>query len=78
MEKPERSLRFTVEKWLAMTHAMSARVTRGGRAGPNQTRCVCVEASTSTGAFAVCLFPQGDGTWCVLPPHVERPAMSAA
>ncbi|SIO72478.1 hypothetical protein SAMN05444172_8902 [Burkholderia sp. GAS332] len=78
MEKTERPLRFTVEKWLAMAHAMSARVTRGSRAGSNQTRYVCVEASISTGAFAIYFFRQGDGTWGVFPPEIERPAMSVA
>lgn len=78
MEKTERPLRFTVEKWLAMAHAMSARVTRGSRAGSNQTRYVCIEASISTGAFAIYLFRQGDGTWCVFPPDAERPTMRIA
>ena len=78
MERTERPLRFTVEKWLAMAHATSARVTRGSRAGSNQTRYVRVDASLSTGAFAVYLFRQDDGTWCVFPPHGECPAMSVA
>lgn len=76
MEKAERSLRFMVEKWLLMAPAMSARVTRGSRALPNQRRNVRVEASLSTGAFAIYLFRQGDGTWSVFPPDAERPAMS--
>jgi hypothetical protein len=78
MEKTERPLRFTVEKWLAMAHAMSARVTRVSRTGSTHTRYVCVEASISTGAFAIYLFRQGDGTWCVFPPHAERPAIRIA
>jgi hypothetical protein len=78
MEKTERPLRFTVEKWLAMAHAMSARITRGGRAGSNHTRSVCVEASISTGALLIYLFRQSDGTWCVFPPDDERPAMRIA
>ena len=76
MEKAERSLRYTVEKWLVMAHAMSARVTRGSRARSKQRRYVCVEASLSAGAFAIYLFRQGDGTWDVFPPDAERPAMS--
>ena len=78
MEKSEKPLRFTVEKWLAMVHAISAQVRRGSCAGSNQTRSVCVEASVSTGTFAIYLFRQDDGTWCVFPPHVERPAMTVA
>lgn len=76
MEKVERSLRFMVEKWLVMAPAMSVRVTRGSRARVNQRRNVCVEASLSTGAFAIYLFRQRDGTWDVFPPDPERPAMS--
>lgn len=78
MEKTERPLRFTVEKWLAMVHATSGRVTRGNCAGSNQSRYVRVEASISTGAFAIYLFRQDDGTWCVFPPNVEYPAMGVA
>jgi hypothetical protein len=78
MEKTERPLRFTVEKWLVMAHATSARVTRGSRAGSDETRFIRVEASSSTGAFAIYLFRQGDGSWCVFPPHVERPTMNVS
>jgi hypothetical protein len=78
MEKTERPLRFTVEKWLAMAHAMSPRITRGSRASSNQVHSVCVEASIATGAFAIYLFRQDDGTWCVFPPDAERPAMRIA
>jgi len=78
MEKIERPLRFTVEKWLAMAHAMSAHITRGGLEGSNHARSVCIEASISTGAFSIYLFRQGDGTWCVLPPDEERPTMRIA
>jgi hypothetical protein len=76
MEKAERSLRFMVEKWLVMAHAISVRVTRGSCACANPRRSVCVEASLSTGVFALYLFRQSDGTWDVFPPDVERPAMS--
>jgi hypothetical protein len=78
MEKTEGPLRLTVEKWLAISHAMSARITRGGRAGSNHARSVCVEASISTGAFLIYLFRQDDGNWCVFPPDDERPAMRIA
>ncbi|WP_075583471.1 hypothetical protein [Caballeronia sordidicola] len=79
MEKAERSLRFMVDKWLVMAPAMSVRVTRGSRARSNQRRCVCLEASLSTGAFAIYFFRQGDGTWGVFPPDApdaERSVMS--
>jgi hypothetical protein len=76
MDKAERSLRFMVKKWLVMAPAMSVRVARGSRARSNQRRYVRVEASLSTGAFAIYLFRQGNGTWSVFPPDAERPAMS--
>jgi hypothetical protein len=75
MENTERSLRFMVEKWLLLAPALSARVTRGIRAGANQRPYICVEASLSTGAFALYLFRQGDGTWDVFPPDVDRPVI---
>jgi hypothetical protein len=75
MEKAERPLRFTVEKWLAMAHAMSGRITRVSPTGSHHARPVCVEASISTGAFSIYLFRQDDGSWCVFPPDTERPTM---
>ncbi|SAL72356.1 hypothetical protein AWB69_08792 [Caballeronia udeis] len=76
MEKTETSLRFMVEKWLALSSAMAVRVTRGSRARPHQMRSVCLEVSVSTGTFAIYFFRGGDGTWRVFPPDAERPAMS--
>jgi hypothetical protein len=76
MEKTERSLRSMIEKWLVLAPALSVRVTRGIRARSNQKPYVCVEALLSTGAFALYLFRQGDGTWDVFPPDTDRPAMS--
>lgn len=76
MEKAERSLRFMVEKWLVMAPSVSVRVTRGSRVLSNRGRCVCVEAFQSADMFAIYFFRQGDGTWDVFPPDVERPAMS--
>jgi hypothetical protein len=76
VEKTERSLRFMVEKWLVLASAIAVRVTRGTCVRPHQMRYVCVEASVSTGTFAIYFFRRGDGTWCVFPPDAERPAMS--
>ena len=76
MGTTERPLRYLVEKWLAMASAMSVQVRRGGRAGPNDRRCVCVEALRSTGPFAIYFFREGDGNWCVSPHGPDRPAMS--
>ena len=76
MEKAERTLRFMVEKWLVLAPSVSVRVRRGSRARSNQRRYVCVEALQSADTFAIYLFRQGDGTWDVFPPVVERPAMS--
>jgi hypothetical protein len=78
MEKAGRSLRYMVEKWLVMAPPVSVRVTRGSRARMNQRRCVCIEALQTANTFAIYLFRQGDGTWDVFPPGVERPAMSVS
>ncbi|MDQ0627213.1 hypothetical protein QFZ39_006488 [Paraburkholderia graminis] len=75
MGKPERSLRFMVEKWLLMAPSASVRVRRGSRVRSNQRRYVCVEALRPADMFAVYLFQQGDGTWDVFPP--EQSAMSS-
>jgi hypothetical protein len=69
MGKPERSLRFMVEKWLLMALSISVRVRRGRRVSHStQRRYVCVEALQSADAFSIYIFQQGDGTWDVFPP----------
>jgi hypothetical protein len=71
------SLRLLVEKWLAPTPAMPARVARFSRMRANQRRYVCVEASRPTGMLMIFFFKHDDGSWRVFPPGVERPAMRA-
>jgi hypothetical protein len=73
-----RSLRLVVEKWLGSTPAMPVRVTRFGRMPSNRRRYVCVEVLRPGGAVAIYFFLHDDGTWCVFPPGIERPAMGVS
>jgi hypothetical protein len=75
MNTGQRSLRLLVEKWLAPTPAMPARVTRFSRTSTTHGRFVRVEALHPTGLLAIFFFRHGDGSWCVFPPGNERPAM---
>lgn len=70
------SLRALVDKWLAPTVAVPARVTHIGRMVHDRHRYVCVEADHHTGTLAIFFFRHGDGSWCVFPPAATRPAMS--
>jgi hypothetical protein len=76
MGSGDRSLRLQVEKWLGPTPATPVRVTRFGRIPSSRRRYVCVEAFLPAGALAIYFFLHDDGTWCVFPPAVERPAMN--
>jgi len=78
MERTERPLRFTVEKWLAMAHAMSARITRGSRARSNQARSVCIEARYQQVRlqFTSSVRPTAPGAFCLLIPNAQRCAFS--
>jgi hypothetical protein len=78
MLNAEKSLRLMVEKWLAPNPAIPVRVTQFGFARSNHRRYVCVEALRPTGPVGIFFFRHGDGTWCVFPPEVKRPAMNAS
>jgi hypothetical protein len=69
------SLRALVDKWLAPTAAMPARVLRTGRMSRDRTRYVCIETQALSGPRSLFLFRHGDGSWCVFPPTEARPAM---
>jgi hypothetical protein len=58
-----------------MAPAMSVRVKRGHRARSNPRGYVCVEALQSANKFAIYFFRHADGSWCVFPPDLDRPAM---
>ncbi|HEV3104091.1 MAG TPA: hypothetical protein VGZ01_00160 [Trinickia sp.] len=70
------SLRQLVDKWLAPTPSTPARVTRIGRMPLERRRYIRVETAHTTGTLAIFFFRHDDGSWCVFPPAVARPAMS--
>jgi hypothetical protein len=76
MATPEKSLHWAVDKWLAPTPAMPARVTRFCRTAMHRRRFVCVESLRPDGVLAIFFFRHDDGSWNVFPPAVKRPAMS--
>ncbi|SAL82788.1 hypothetical protein AWB67_06222 [Caballeronia terrestris] len=71
MHTDEKSLRSAVDKWLAPTPAMPARVVRFCV----RARYVCVEALRPTGVLAIVFFRHDDGSWNVFPPQIKRPSM---
>jgi len=72
----EKSLHWVVDKWLAPTAAMPARVTQFCRSGRQRCCYVCVEASGPRGLLSIFFFRHDDGTWNVFPPTAERPSMN--
>lgn len=70
------SLRSLVDKWLAPTLSMPARVTQFGRLLATRSRYVGIEGRTSSGPLTIVFFQHGDGSWCVFPPVRTTPAMS--
>jgi hypothetical protein len=76
MNIAEKSLRFLVEKWLAPTPTTRIRVVQSGRMGLHKRRYVRVEVSAATGSRAIFFFRHDDGSWCVFPPAIGRPAMA--
>lgn len=69
------SLRALVDKWLAPTLSMPARVTQVGRLLATHSRYVRIEGRTANGPFTIVFFRHGDGSWCVFPPATSTPAM---
>jgi hypothetical protein len=72
----EKTLHWAVDKWLAPTAAMPARVTRFCRTHAHGPRCVRVEAARPSGLLAIVFFRHDDGSWNVFPPAARRPAMN--
>lgn len=72
------SLHRQVDKWLAPTPDMPARVIRFSRTPMHRNRYVCVQISRPDGTLAIFFFRHSDGSWRVFPPAAERPAMMAA
>ena len=77
MNVAETSLRMLVEKWLAPTPAMPARIARFSRMTPDQRRYVCVESLRPGGTLVIFFFRHDDRSWRVFPPAAPRPAMKA-
>lgn len=69
------TLRSLVDKWLAPTFSMPARVTQVGRLLATHSRYVRIEGCTSRGPLTIVFFRHGDGSWCVFPPLQATPAM---
>ncbi|GAB7521969.1 hypothetical protein [Paraburkholderia sp. 2C] len=76
MNTTGKTLHWAVDKWLAPTPAMPARVTRLLRTSGYGRRCVRVEASRPGGLLSILFFRHDDGSWNVFPPTARRPAMN--
>jgi hypothetical protein len=77
MNAAEKSLHYLVEKWLAPAPTMKIRVVEFGRIRGGSRRYVHVEASAPSGKRAIFFFLHDDGCWCVFPPKVAQPSMTA-
>ncbi len=71
----ERSLRYQVEKWLALGSAASVHVTEFSRTRSGHRRYVRVETSQPSGTRSLFFFRHDDGFWCVFPPETQRAKM---
>jgi len=69
------SLRALVDKWLAPTRSVPARVTETGRFGIAGVRFVRLEGRVPTGQLSIVFFRHGNGEWDVIPPVPPSPAM---
>ncbi|RQQ42461.1 hypothetical protein [Burkholderia stagnalis] len=77
MNETGSSLRKQVDKWLAPSTFVPARVVRFSRMPAQRRRFVCVEAAHPAGTIAIFFFRHDDGSWCVFPPADRRPVMTA-
>jgi hypothetical protein len=71
------SLRSQVDKWLAPTMSMPARVTDVGRLIKDRSRYVKLEGRTNSGPLTIIFFRHVDGSWSVFPPAPNSPTMCA-
>jgi hypothetical protein len=69
------SLHALVEKWLAPTLSMPARVTQFGRTVSTHLRYVRLEGGPATIPVTIIFFRHDDGSWSVFPPTAARPQM---
>ncbi|RQR23323.1 hypothetical protein DIE22_37205 [Burkholderia sp. Bp9142] len=66
-----------VDKWLAPSARVPARIVRFSRMPAQRRRFVCVEAVHPARTIAIFFFRHDDGSWWVFPPADRRPAMTA-
>ncbi|MBW9107202.1 hypothetical protein [Paraburkholderia phenoliruptrix] len=76
MAAAEKTLHWAVEKWLAPTPSMPARVVEFCHRASQHRRFVRVEALRPGGLLSIFFFRHDDGSWNVFPPQAERPAMN--
>lgn len=76
MNASGKSLRKQIDKWLGPVGSTRICVTRIGRYRSHRSRCVCVEAWRSSGAFSIVFFRHDDGAWHVYPQPTDRPMMN--
>ena len=75
MDAERKPLRSLVDKWLAPTRSVPARVTETGRFGIAGVRFVRLEGRVPTGQLSIVFFRHGNGEWDVFPPVPPSPAM---
>jgi len=68
-------LRALVDKWLAPTRSVPARITQVGRFGSHGARYVRLEGQVATGPLSIVFFRHGSGAWDVFPPVPPSAAM---
>ncbi len=76
MATAEKNLHWAVDKWLAPTPSMPARVVRFCHSASQHRRYVCVEALRPGGLLSIFFFRHDDGSWQVFPPEAVRMMMS--
>jgi hypothetical protein len=77
MNTAEKSLHYLVDKWLAPSPSVTIRVIQFGRIHGGNRRYVQVEALAPSGSRAIFFFLHDDGCWCVFPPKIAQPSMTA-
>ena len=77
MNATEKSLHWIVDKWLAPTPSMPARITQIQHDRSQPHRFVRVEALRPSGLLSIIFFRHDDGSWNVFPPASKRPALHA-
>lgn len=69
------SLRALVDKWLAPTRSVPARITQVGRLGCTGVRYVRLEGQVSKRPLSIVFFRHSVGAWDVFPPAPPSASM---